>query len=424
MVKTIRIHRVHLVLIYLLLAALLLAACNSVSEVTQPIAVSEAIPTLPEASAAAGYTPTAVPTETSAPTATPAATETAVPTETPLATETAAPTITPAATSEVALTLLINADGSGDLATLEEAIAFAAGGSTIELSAGEFIVAQTLEVDKPLTINGAGIEQTRIFSEAPSASLNYSGEGRFTLQDLTITHRGNFAADLITVRSGELDLANCRLQGARPSAEANYGAGLFVLNESVVHTSSCEIIDNGGVGVQVIHDAQITLQDSIISGNGAGILFDGNSTGQVSGSVIKQNDDAGVLVFALARPDIIDNLVQDNHGYGIRYQLEDGVGGIVRGNELLSNNSSGPGATGTDIIVFDSFTPHLTGNTCRGGEGLALASGTLVTADPSGIVFFNTAVGWPDDLILEDNDCAVAFCGLSPGEDDFELQCD
>ena len=96
----------------------------------------------------------------------------------------------------------------------------------------------------------------------------------------------------------------------------------------------------------------------------------------------------------------------------------------MRGNELLSNNSSGPGATGTDIIVIDSFTPHLIGNTCRGGEGLALASGTLVAADPSGIIFFNTAVGRPDDLVLEDNDCAVAFCGLSPGADDFELQCD
>ena len=284
MVKIVTIHRAHLLLLNILLTSLLLAACSAANEVVQPTALSEAPSTEPPATTASEQ-PTAVPTETSAPTVAPAATKTPLPTETPLATETAAatetvaPTITPAATSEGPLTLFINADGSGDLATLEEAIAFAAGGSTIELSAGEFIVVQTLEVDKPLTINGAGIEQTRILSEAPSASLNYSGEGRFTLQDLTIMHRGDFAADIITVRSGELDLANCRLQGARPSAEANYGAGLFVLNESVVHTSNCEINDNGGVGVQVIHDAQITLQDSIISGNGAGILFDGNSSG-------------------------------------------------------------------------------------------------------------------------------------------------
>ena len=366
-----------MLLLNILLTSLLLAACSAANEVVQPTALSEAPSTEPPATTASEQ-PTAVPTETSAPTVAPAATKTPLPTETPLATETAAatettaPTITPAATSEGPLPLLINADGSGDLATLEEAIAFAAGGSTIMLSAGDFIVAQTLEVDKPLTISGAGIEQTRILSEAPSASLNYSGEGRFTF----------------------------------------------------VHTSNCEIIDNGGVGVQVIHDAQITLQDSIISGNGAGFLFDGNSSGQVSGSVIEQSDDAGILVFALARPDIVDNLIQDNLGYGIRYQLDDGVGGVVRGNELLRNNSTGPGATGTDIVVFDSFAPRLTGNTCRGGEGLALASGTLVAADPSGIIFFNTAVGRPDDLVLEDNDCAVAFCGLSPGADDFELQCD
>ena len=330
------------------------------------------------------------------------------------------------ATSDSPLTLKINADGSGDLATLEEALAFAAGGSTIELSAGEFIVVQTLDIDRPLTISGAGMEQTTILSEAPSAAVNYEGDGPLALRDLTITHRGGFAADIISVRSGLLDLADCRLQGALSSAQANFGAGLFVLNDSVAKVTNCEITNNGGVGVEIIHEAQIAVQDSVISGNAAGFLFDGSSSGQITGSVIEGNEEGGILVFALARPEIADNLIQDNTGYGIRYQLDDAVQGIVRDNELLNNNVSGPGATGTDIVVFDSFAPRLTGNTCHGGEDLALASGAAanVSADPSGIIFFNTAVGRPDNLVLEDNDCAVAFCSLSPGTAEFELQCE
>jgi len=361
----------------------------------------------------------------------PAPTEMPLPTETAeaLPTETAVPEpsptthSTPIATANAPLTLAINADGSGDLDSLAEAVAYAAPGSTIELSAGEFVLPDTLVIEKPLAINGAGMDQTTIMAHGAEAGLQYGGDGLLSIADLTIKHAGDAAADLLGVFSGEVELSGCRLQGASISPRGLYGAGLFILNEALVRASECEFVDNAGAGILLIRDAQLTLQDSLVSANQAGILFDGRSGGEIGGNIIEENTDVGIAVFAAAHPQIGENQIRNNLGYGIQYEL-DSTGGAARENELTNNNVIGSTATGTDIAVFGASLPELAGNVCKGGEGLSLILGTVVNTDPSGIVYFNTNAEWPQGISPEDNKCAIAYCIPGSGEEDFPLSCE
>ena len=352
-----------------------------------------------------------------APSSTPVATETAVPSPTPTVTNTAVPT------TEGPLTVQVNADGSGDYATIQEAFAALAGGSTIELSAGEFEVEEMLERDTALTVTGAGREQTTILSRAPAAAVNYSGAGLLSFSDLTLRHEGPAAADVLKVLSGQLELADCRVEGGlREAGRTNYGAGLFLLGESVTTVSGCEFGRNDGAGVEAIQNAQINMQNSLLSGNGSGILFDGSSSGSIQDNQIAKNDGVGIYIFAQAVPEISDNVIQDNLDYGLYYQLDAQAGGSARDNELFNNKREVSSEPGTDIIVYDSFQPQLVGNTCSSDPAQALP-GSGGSADASGVVFFHRGFASPSDYVPESNDCAYAVCSLSAGIEDLEMQC-
>jgi parallel beta-helix repeat protein len=395
--------------LFLLIGLLTSAACGQPDEAVSPTPAAEGEGT------AESIAPTTAPL--------PSATVEAMPTDT--AVPEASPTAqsTPIATADAPLTLKINADGSGDLPSLAEAAAYAAPGSTIELSAGEFVLLDTLVIEKALAISGAGMDQTAIVAHGAEAGLQYGGDGLLSISDLTIKHAGAAAADLLSVFSGEVELSGCRLLGAPISPRGLYGAGLFVLDEAIVRAGGCEFIDNGGAGILLIRDAQITLKDSLVSANQVGILFDGRAGGEISGNIIEENTDVGIAVFAAAQPQIGENQIRNNLGYGMQYEL-DSAGGAARANELTNNNVIGSTATGTDIAVFGGFPPDLTGNICKGGEGLSLVLGTVVNSDPSGIVYFSANAEWPQDISPEDNQCAIAFCIPGSGEDDFPLSCE
>jgi parallel beta-helix repeat protein len=286
------------------------------------------------------------------------------------------------------------------------------------------VLLQTVVIEKPLAISGAGVDETTILTHADVAGVQYGGDGTLSISDLTLRHSAAAAADLLSAFSGEIDLANCRIQGAPISSAGQYGAGLFILNDAQVRAGGCEIVDNGGAGILLIRQAQLTLEDSLVSANAAGILFDGSTSGEVSGNVIEENGDAGIYVFAGAHPQISGNQILNNLGYGIHYELDENAGGLVEDNELTNNNVVGPTATGTDIVIYNAFAPELAGNVCKGGEGLAVVLGTAVNADPSGIIFFNTGIGRPQEISPQDNQCAVAFCSLSTGTAEFQLECE
>ena len=103
----------------------------------------------------------------------------APPTETPTITPTAAPT-----------TVNLPADGSGEFASLAQAVESVAPGSTIILAEGTYDVSPGLLLTKAITLQGAGLDKTFITASTGPLVVDFRGAGSITLTGITFSiHR-------------------------------------------------------------------------------------------------------------------------------------------------------------------------------------------------------------------------------------------
>lgn len=284
---------------------------------------------------------------------------------------TPAPTATPEPT--VPTTIHIMADGSGDFASLADAVAAASADSTILLGPGIFHLDEALDIDKPLTLAGVSKELTILTGEGPVTVMRFSGEGLLTFQDMTVRRVGDYAAAVMVVLGGEVNFSNCRFtEGAS--------------NED----------------------------DSI---TGAGLIFLGSSSGVVENCEIDANMAQGILVTDTAKLELINNEIHDNGGVGIVYSLEEN-GGLAEANQLRSNSPQ----NGTDIFIAGSFAPDLINNRCS-RESARFGSSEF--GDQSGIMFLSREgrAGLPQNLKMQENSCAVTWCASESGSLILDLSC-
>jgi parallel beta-helix repeat protein len=308
-----------------------------------------------------------------------------------------------------------NSDGAitigpfGDYSDLVEAVSSVAPGSTIRLGTDTFVLTETLEIDKPITIVGDGKDKTVVISEAPGMSIHYTGQGIFTLKDITIKHQGQQAANVIVVDGGEIGFSECRVSGGVKLEEGGiFGDGLRILNNATGTVSNCELIENAGGGVGVGGNAQIDLEGNTCSLNLAGIVFTDFASGTATNNRCEENTGFGIAVLHKAKPILISNEIHNNTGAGIYYALDED-GGETRLNKLSGNSN-----LGTDIFISGSFAPiKISDNECS----RELSFGW----DLSGILF--EAIGGielPENVNLLGNACAVAECS---GPSLFSMSC-
>jgi parallel beta-helix repeat protein len=267
------------------------------------------------------------------------------------------------ATRKDARTVQVSSDGSGDYPTLEAAITAMAPGSTIILGEGTFQIEEAVEIDKPLKLEGAGVDKTIVESKGATAAFRYTGDDLFTIRGITFRHVGNFAASVMGILAGEVDFSECRFTGGAANEDGSTG--------------------------------------------GIGLVFINDSTGVVKNCEFDENTSAGIAVAGQADPQLIENSIHDNGKDGIMITIRE-AGGLVEGNTLRSNGLAGRG-TGTDIHVIGNYSPTLASNTCS-REGYTGFS----DEDWSGIVIIDTAGNIPKNTV-EGNSCATLWCDASSG---------
>jgi len=273
------------------------------------------------------------------------------------------PTTSPQSRSS-STTVHVLSDGSGDYATLETAIESIAPESTIILDEGTFHLEEALEIDKPLTLEGAGSNKTIVSGEGAVASFRYTGSGLLTIRDITFSRVGDFAASVMAVLGGEVNFSNCRFTGG----------------------ASNEDNSSGGVG----------------------LAFTNDSTGVVQNCEFDENSSFGIAVFGQADPELISNNIHDNGQAGIYISIKE-AGGLVERNDLRNNGLAGRGS-GTDINVIGGFSPTLASNTCsrEGPTGFS-------SEDWSGIVIISTSGNISEATSVEGNGCAILRCDATSG---------
>lgn len=210
-------------------------------------------------------------------------------------------------------------------ANLQQAINNAPSGSTLRLCAGTFRVTQTLEIEKDLTLIGAGEDQTILDGEDQVPVLVVGGSRTVTLEDLTIT-RGNAGADTSgggIINNGNLTLrrmavtlcaavngggiinylgstltmeAGSRLEG---NTAADEGGGVANNQGTIIMNQGSRVVDNtahrhgGGIltfGSLTLNAGSFVEHNTAVTGEGGGIRHASGPLTLKPDSVVRNNN--------------------------------------------------------------------------------------------------------------------------------------
>ncbi len=247
-------------------------------------------------------------------------------------------------------------DGGTDYTALQTALDEAAEDEVVELAPGDYILGQPLKINRPVHLQGAGMEVTRIICYEEETVFTCYGETRLVASGLTFQHKGKAWADVLVCLGGEVQISNCRFIGGVRQAETRLGgSGLCLLGNTKGSIRQCNVYGNGGHGIEVSDWANIQIEDSQCSQNRlAGIVFSGNARGEARHNHCLQNF-SGILVSGNAGPTLLENTCSNNRSSGITFTASSSGSG--KNNHCEHNQFHG-------ISVIDEAHPILEGNQC------------------------------------------------------------
>lgn len=269
-------------------------------------------------------------------------------------------------------TLTINPDNTGDFATLPEAVEAASPGSVLNIAAGTYTLAAPLEIDKPLTLSGAGMELTTIVSSSPEAVMRYTGEGRLEVRGITFRHEGDAEADVVYADRGEVLFDSCVFEGATSLDNGTPRGGLHLSGTAIGLVQNCTAANNNLDGFRLTEQAQVDLVNNICRDNYQnGIGIRDTAGGEIRGNRCTGNVNNGISITGDAAPTITENYLSANGDSGIAYWSN--AAGSARLNTSEENGFHG-------ISVNGSATPTLEDNTLQRNK-------------ETGLVYFGTSGG-------------------------------
>jgi len=249
----------------------------------------------------------------------------------------------------------------GGSPTLEEAVAAAADGDTIELAAGVYTLTNNLTVGKALTIQGAAgttredviIDGARTpLSGNPTGGYNIrlvAGSAGAVVQGLTIRNmRSTEDGGGIAMGVSNATLANCIVTNCISTRSAGGGGGVQVASSTTgTVISNCLIVANSGpyAGGVWFYGAG-RLVDSQIMGNTASVSASGgvrlqNVNAMIDRCVIQGNSAAteggGMTLSGTIRNSLVSGNTARGNGGGIS------GGGTVENCTVVGNASNGLG---------------------------------------------------------------------------------
>ena len=252
--------------------------------------------------------------------------------------------------------ILVKADGSGDVATLEEAISKAPSGATVTLEPGTYYLSAPLQIRQPLSLVGAGIDKTVIASDAAGQVVWYSGLGQFSAKGITFQHTGASAANVFAVSGGEVSFSDCRFTGAVwDKQQKKGGVGLWLYGFTTGEVRQCQADGNELQGFSISGSAKPLLDSNVSFQNSSGIAYWDNAAGVASNNQCYGNELDGIVMEDRSAPTLKANHCYENKDSGIAYWGDSG-------GEAANNDCSGNAING--ISVSERAKPRLEANTC------------------------------------------------------------
>ena len=218
-------------------------------------------------------------------------------------------------------------------------------GGAVRLGPGEFIFEDSLVLSVAVELVGSGSDATVLRIAGGPAAIAWVGAGVLTVRGVTVTVDGAAAIDALRAEAGTVYLEDVALEQALGSGLVLAGSARGSLTHTVVRS-------NGGNGVFVVDDAELTMVSCSVHRNGLlGIAFVDRASGTVRGSDVESNGMHGIGVADEAQAVIEESFVSLNAEVGIA--LFGATSSEVRSNTVVGNQEVGIGVGGsaTSVVI-------------------------------------------------------------------------
>lgn len=294
--------------------------------------------------------------------------------------------------------LLANSITVHNTTELLGAITTAISDAVILLAAGEYVLQQPLQLEKPMSLIGAGRDKTRLTCSEPQYVLRYAGDGMFAAEGISFEHIGQRGANVMVVKSGLLKLQGCSFKGGWRDTEAKIGGhGLSIGGQVSGSVVDCDSWGHTNDGILVAENARFLLESNRCNSNNYGIACIGNVVVTARKNECSRNRTLGISVEGDSSVDLQDNACTANIDGGIAYMngskgsaLRNYCAGSFQGIRVsnqaqvtLEGNScenckgdNGGTTHGFGIAYWDSAGGSILQNKCRGNRYGIFVGGT------------------------------------------------
>ncbi|MBI3459609.1 right-handed parallel beta-helix repeat-containing protein, partial [Candidatus Acetothermia bacterium] len=270
--------------------------------------------------------------------------------------------------------------------SIQQVIDNAPENAVICLSVG--VYQEHVEISKPITLRGAGREQTVIKSDNGRSTIRVQGQSEIhvTLSQLTIGYSGGAEAFLVAGKSA-VDLSDSGL------SHSYYG--VRVENEAHLTLTNSQVSDNLG-GVSANNEASVSVINSQISNNGGGLVARDAAKLTLQNTQIIGNRGDGLDVSDNAQVELAEAIFEDNRGCAIQvfsqYAQVQGTSSKMQGNDM---DLCGYAPTALRKPLVPQTTPlkapskHNFGISLLGGVDDVVLEGVKITgAEYSGLLLY------------------------------------
>lgn len=216
-----------------------------------------------------------------------------------------------------------------DFPSIEEAVAAAPAGATIQIAEGTYRV--QLVIDKDLTLEGLSDNVMLRASAFTEPIVRVQGSAQVTLRRLILD---DGTRSLIVQESAHVVLENSQVRDATL-------AGVLVRDQARLSCINSRILENHGrAGITAQDQARLSFDGCIIRGNNSeGVFVMGQARLEAQQSLFERNRGAALVLSDDSQAQLITTRFASNNGLGI--QLQGRTQLSIRQSEFFSNKLEG-----------------------------------------------------------------------------------
>jgi len=239
---------------------------------------------------------------------------------------------------------------------------------------------ETLPINIIDYVNIIGVSESNVVMDGEnlSALFEYHNNHLSIISDLTLKNGNGLGISIInsdlelqniTISNNTghgISIINSDLELQNITTSNNTGHGMYGQNSNL-GIDNTEVIQNGGSGIYC-ENTNIGIENSILKlNNGYGIYCHTADSLVMEYLTISENGDRGIFMFYASYSNIIDVIIEENNGGGIRLGFSDPVITDV----IISNNSA---INGGGLYCSNNSNPyleniHITNNSVSGTGG-------------------------------------------------------